>query len=277
MFKRFFRYMDEAPADGGEGGAAPIVEPGAPAAPAAGSVLDAVASTPVGIPEKYQVKLEDGTIDQDASVAKLAEAYAHAEKRIGSGDLPPKAATEYEVKVPEALAGVWDTGADTLLDAFKDKAFAAGMTQAQFDLVIDQYGQIAPGLVAGNAQLSAEESVAALREAWKTPDEFNANVASADRAVKAYGGEDAETIFRLCQRDPVLTQVFARIGKEVDEDHSLEPGQQLGGDTIEALLASDAYKNSKDPAHAAVSAKVSAYYASQAAKDAKAGGAPIGL
>lgn len=287
MFKKWMRYvlMDQAGDDGAAAGGTVVAAetPAVAATPAdaeqpTASVLSSAASTePKGIPEKYQVKNEDGTLNLEASSTKLAEAYANAEKRIGSGDLPPKAATEYEVKVPESLADVWKTDADPLLDAFKDKAFAAGMTQAQFDLVIDQYGQIAPGLVAGNAQLSAEDCTADLKKEWKTDADFTEGVKSAVATVKAYGGEEAAAILEKYGNDPQLIRLMSKIGKELGEDTALDAGQQLGGDTIESLLASPAYKDPKDPAHAAVSAKVSAYYASKAAKDAKSGGTPIGL
>ena len=40
----------------------------------------------------------------EATARKVAEAYTQAERRIGSGDVPPKTAAEYKVNVPEALA-----------------------------------------------------------------------------------------------------------------------------------------------------------------------------
>lgn len=272
----FIRKYREQAGDGGDPGAVVADAPAAPATSATPTALEQVAApAPAAIPEKYQVKNEDGTINLEASSSKLAEAYAHAEKRIGSGDLPPKAAAEYQVTIPESLAGAWEPGADPLLDAFKDKAFAAGMTQAQFDLVIGQYGELAPGLVAGNAQLNAESCTADLKKEWKTDDEFKAGVQSAVSAVNAYAGDEAASILEKYGNDPALIRLLSKIGNEIKEDSSLEPGQQLGGDTIEALEASQAYRDPKDPQHAAVSAKVKAYYDAKAAKDAKSGA--IGL
>ena len=279
MLKKW-KLMEQAGEGGDPGAGAP--EAGAPAAgaaPAEGTVLSAGAApaAPAGIPEKYQVKLEDGSIDQAASVAKLAEAYAHAEKRIGSGDLPPKSAAEYEVTVPEALAGAWDPATDPLLSAFQEKAFAAGMTQAQFDLVINQFGQIAPGLVMGSAQASFEDCAAELEQEWTTDAEFDQGVLKAQAAVKAYGGQDAEAILTKYGNDAALIRLLSRVGRELPEDKSLNPDQVLGGDTIEALLASKAYTDPKDPQHAAVSAKVRAFYDAQNEKNERAGIRPIGL
>jgi hypothetical protein len=292
MFKKWMRYvlMDQAGDDGAASGgaaAAGAQADGAAVAAASGAaaaadgspatVLQAAAGAeqPKGIPEKFQVKNEDGTLNLEASSAKLAEAYSHAEKRVGSGDLPPKTAAEYEVTVPETLAGAWDPAGDTLLDSFKEKALAAGYTQAQFDLAIAAYGDIAPGLVAGNIALSAEECTADLKAAWKTDGEYKAGTEAAARAIKAYGGEEADALLTKYGNDPALIKFLARVGNEVTEDKSLDPGAQLGGDTIEALEASPAYRNASDPQHAAVSARVRAYYEAKAAKDAKTGNVPV--
>lgn len=287
MFKKWMRYvlMDQAGDDGSSGGAGgdsggaaagSAGEAAASGADASATVLQAAAGMePKGIPEKYQVKNEDGSLNLEASSAKLAEAYAHAEKRIGSGDLPPKTAAEYEVTVPESLAGAWDPAGDALLDGFKEKALAAGFTQAQFDLAIAAYGDIAPGLVAGNIALSADECAADLKASWKTDAEFKEGTAAAARAVKAYGGDEANALLTKYGNDPDLIKFLARVGNEVTEDKSLDPGAVLGNDTIEALEASPAYRDPRDPQHAAVSAKVRSYYEKKAAHDAKTGNTPL--
>ncbi|MEN6585113.1 MAG: hypothetical protein ABFE02_03550, partial [Sulfuricella sp.] len=132
------RLMDEVPADGGAGGgapAAPAADPGAPAAPAAAPAADlnplqAAVAGQVTIPEKFQVKNDDGTINHEATAMKMAESYTAAEKRIGSGEVPPKTADEYKFAVPKALEGAWDPAADPQLKDFAAKAHAAGFTQA---------------------------------------------------------------------------------------------------------------------------------------------------
>ena len=289
MFKNWIRYvlMDQASDDGADGGgtpapavapaaAAPAAAPAAAAAEPPATVLQAAApAEPKGIPEKYQVKNEDGTLNLEASSLKLAEAYANAEKRIGSGDLPPKTAGEYEIKVPEKLAGAWDPAADPLMDTFKEKALAAGFTQAQMDLVVETYGDIAPGLVAGTVALSAEECTADLKQTWKTEAEFKDGTGAAARALKAYGGDESEALLTKYGNDPALIRFMSRVGNEVAEDKSLDPGQGLGSDTIEQLEASKAYRDPSDPQHANVSAKVRQYYEAKAAQDAKAGNIPL--
>ena len=106
---RHYVFMDAAGDGGDPGGGAASGDAGTTAAagaadgaagtggdPAGGqTALQAGADTgAVSIPEKYQVKKEDGSIDIEASSLKLAEAYGHLEKRLGSGDAPPKTAEE---------------------------------------------------------------------------------------------------------------------------------------------------------------------------------------
>lgn len=74
---------------------------------------------------------EDNTLDLEASSRKLADAYTAAEKRIGSGDIPPKSAEEYTVTVPDAFKESFDPKADEGFKAFSGKMHALGLTQKQ--------------------------------------------------------------------------------------------------------------------------------------------------
>lgn len=300
-FWRIFHVrMDEANAgEGGGAGAAPAgSDNGAAAAgtgegqavaggaggsqgtDAPGSVLAAAGSQgqpqTVAIPEKYQVKKEDGSLDVEASSLKLAEAYGHLEKRMGSGDAPPKTAEEYQVAVPDALKDALDPKTDPLLGAFLKDAHAAGLTQKQMDLVMGKYFELAPQLLAGNSQLSSEECIADLRSEWKDDATFKGEVSKAFRAAQAYGGADTEAILADYGNDPRIIRMLSRIGGEMSEDSSLNPGgTQIGGQTVESLMTSEAYTNPKHADHARVSAQVQAYFNQQAERAAKAGNTPL--
>ena len=103
---------------------------------------------------------DDGSLDIDASSRKLAEAYGHLEKRVGSGDVPPKASTEYQVAVPEPLKEAFgDLNADPMFTQFRDDMHGLGLTQKQFDGVMSRYFELVPQLVQGGAALTAEETV----------------------------------------------------------------------------------------------------------------------
>lgn len=214
----------------------------------------------VAIPEKYQVKKEDGSLDIEASSLKLAEAYGHLEKRMGSGDLPPKTADEYQFNLPDALKDA-DFSGDQLLQQFKQDALAKGFTQEQFDFVMGKYFEIAPGLMAGARQLSMDDCVAELKTEWKSEAQYGSEMRKAQQAVQAYGDKDAQGLMNDYGNDPRFVRLMNRVGAELGEDRSVNPGGTLqGGKNVESLMASEAYNNPKHPDHASVSAQVSAYY-----------------
>lgn len=230
----------------------------------------------VAIPEKYQVKKEDGTLDIEASSQKLAEAYGHLEKRMGSGDLPPKTAEEYAIEVPDALKETWNPKDDPLLGDFLKDAHAAGLTQKQVDLVMGKYFEMAPALVNGSRQLSADECVTDLRSEWKTEDQYKAEVGKAYKAAMAYGDKDADAIIKDYGNDPRIVRFMARVGNELGEDRSLNPGgSQQGGQSVESLMQSEAYNNPKHADHARISAQVQRHFQSQADANARSGNVPI--
>lgn len=228
------------------------------------------------IPEKYQVKKEDGTLDVEASSLKLAEAYGNLEKRMGSGDAPPKTAEEYEITVPDALKETWNPKEDVLLNEFLKDAHAAGFTQKQVDLAMARYMELAPALVNGSKQLSADDCVADLKTEWKTEDQYKDGVNKAYKAAVGFFGNDAEAMIKEYGNDPRFIRGLSKMGAEMGEDKSINPdGSQQGGNSVETLMASEAYTNAKHPDHARVSAQVQKYFQGKAKADEKAGTGPI--
>jgi hypothetical protein len=230
----------------------------------------------VAIPEKYQVKKEDGTLDVEASSLKLAEAYGHLEKRMGSGDIPPKTAEEYAIAVPDALKDTWTPKDDPLMGEFLKDAHAAGLTQKQMDMVMGKYFEMAPALVNGSRQLSADECVTDLRSEWKTDEQYKTEVGKAYKAAMAYGDKDADAIIKDYGNDPRIVRFMARVGNELGEDRSLNPGgSQQGGASVESLMTSEAYNNPKHADHARVSAQVQRHFQAQADANARSGNVPV--
>lgn len=256
----------------GAGGAAAGSEAGSQTALAAGAETGAVS-----IPEKYQVKKEDGSIDIEASSLKLAEAYGHLEKRLGSGDAPPKTAEDYQIAVPDTLKDVWNPKEDPLLGEFLKSAHAAGMNQKQVDLAMQTYLDVVPKLLEGSKTLSSEECTAELQKAWNTPEQYKAEVRKAYQAAIAYGDADAEAILKDYGNDPRVIRLLARVGGEMGEDRSVTPpgGGIPQGQTAESLMMSEAYNNPKHPEHATVSRQVADHFARQAEAAAKSGNVPI--
>lgn len=276
-------FMDEADAgEGGGGGGSELPPDGAGATDngtiQSGSVLAGAGQEHApAIPEKYQVKKEDGSLDIEASSLKLSEAYSHLEKRMGSGDLPPKTAEEYEITVPDSLKDVISNPKeDPLLGAFLKDAHASGLTQKQVDFVMGKYFDIVPQLAGESKKLSNDECVADLRNEWKTDDQYKAEVSKAFKAAQAYGGSDTEALLNEYGNDPRVIRLLARVGGELGEDSSLNPGGTIqGGQTVEQLMMSEAYSNPKHADHARVSAQVKAYHDNLAAKAARSGNTPL--
>lgn len=273
MFKRkHFPLMDSTPgaAGGGDGGtgAPEAAATAADTATASGSVLStgkpaagapsAGSATGDWLPEKFRV-LNGDTLDVEASARKLAESYSGLEKRVGSGDVPPKTAEEYALTVPDQFKDSWQE--DDRYKAFRADAHAAGLTQKQFDFVMGKYFTVAPELVQGAGAASMEQATTELKTTWKTDAEFKANVASAHKAFMAFADPADRERMDEIGNSPVALRILAKIGKEMGEAGGIpaEAGS-TGVDDIKALLVSEAAGNPKHPDHKATRAKIDAYY-----------------
>lgn len=289
MWKRRFPLMDAATGDGNGGGAGGGGDAGAGNGAGAGAAgggagdagaaaLAAGAGTPAAIdsviPEKYRVSNAEGQFDLDASARKLAEAYGNAEKRIGSGDIPPKSASEYTATVPDNFKDTFDPANDAGFKAFTEKAHAAGITQKQLDVVMDAYYQMAPGLVAAGNALDEQSATAALKEVWATPDAYSSNIRHAYNAANALAqkaGVEVDTLLdpKGLGNNPTFIRVLAALGPEFAED-VLPGGQSLGSDmsddAVNELMRSEAYTNPRHADYEKVSAQVRTYFARKAGK-----------
>ena len=279
---KFFRLMDAAAGDGGDGGGAGGGEQGGAAADngatggeqggeggaasALGTGGDGGAApvwTLESVPEKYRVKKEDGSLDVEATFGKVDQARSAAEKRIGSGDIPPKDFSGYKMpEVPEAFKDVkFETG------DFAKKAHAMGLTQKQYEGVMSEYLTLLPQIVGNDQQAAASEVVSTLRETWG--DQADANFSKAFRAANALAeaaGLTYPEIEKALGNNPVALRLLAAVGGEMSEDktpNAANGGGGAPGFNIDAALASPAYLNAKHPDHKKVSADVKAYYDKQ--------------
>lgn len=210
-------------------------DPSTPAAPApapTGSVLDSGAQ-PDYFPEKYQVKKEDGSLDLEQSSRKLAESYKHLETRLGSGDIPPKTADEYEVKLEGVEGFDWNEfKADESTQSFLKGAHAKGLTNAQVEYVLSEYMKAAPGLVEGGVQLSQQDCAATLKAAWGDEQAMTQNVRASYRAAETFASEPGKPgNFAALQakygNDPDFIAFTANIGRELKEDNAINGGAQV--------------------------------------------------
>lgn len=304
LWKRFY-VMDQASGDGAAGGgaagagaadggsagagasagAAGAGGDGAGAAagqgPGAGaSVLESGANgTPTEfIPEKYRVNKDDGTFDLEASSRKLAEAYTNAEKRIGSGDIPPKTADEYSVAVPDAFKESFDPKTDEGFKAFAGKMHGLGLTQKQLDGVMESYFEMAPKLVVGAAALDGASAKAQLEKVWAPQGGFDHQVRNAYQGAAAIAAKAGISIDDIMAPQGLgnnvqFLRMMAAIAPEFAEDTStggLTIGSATSEEQINELMMGEAYKNTRHPDHDKVSKQVKAFF------DRKYGTAAVG-
>jgi hypothetical protein len=270
-YKKTFRLMNEAgeggdtggggtavdavaTATGGEGQAASVLATGATAA------TETVAPIHETIPEKYRVNKEDGTFDLEASARKLADGQAHLEKRLGSGDVPPKTADDYALELPEGIDFEALKG-EPEMQALLKSGHEAGLNNKQMSWAVNQ--MIAA--VQGNAEEVAAQATATLKDVWKTDAEFKQNVDQAYKAASAFM-EPAELEQFMKRGGPgdnaSIIKMLAKVGAEMGEDKPVADANSSTSEaqSVSSLMASDAYSNPKHPEHSQVKAKVDAYY-----------------
>lgn len=293
MFKRRFHAILDSSLDAG-GGAPPAAAP-APAAATTGAAgllgaAPAAAPAPAGqsapppaapapapasatpwdaIPEKYRVKAADGQPDLGASALKLAEAYGHAERRIGTGDVPPKSADEYKTTVPEALAGKVDSAqleASDDFKAFKTSMHAAGLTQKQLDAVTGELLARSIKLQEAAQGPTLEQASAELRKTWRSDAEFSQATTRMDQAWSAFAGEGDQEQLEAALKIPAVARLLAKVGAEMEEDQPIQAGTPAAKSWEEqsaAIRANPAYLDASHPQHKQLTEQLSALYAAR--------------
>jgi hypothetical protein len=211
------------------------------------------------LPEKFRVKGDGDALDITASSRKLAEAYKHAEGRLGTGDAPPKTAEEYEVKL-ESDVIKWDEfKADETNKAFLKAAHAKGMTNAQLEFVLSEYAQRAPALAQGAAQLDTESTLATMRETWGADTDKQMGLAVKAALAAGFTNDDlggAEF------NSPALIKMAAFFGAQMGEDQP-PSGGGVSAESVEDLMRSPAYGDPKHPDYNRVNRQVQAHFERQ--------------
>ncbi|NMX27101.1 hypothetical protein HBO14_11245 [Pseudomonas sp. WS 5406] len=255
-------------AEAGEGG-----DPSTPAAPAApaptGSVLDSGNTGTDYIPEKYRVNKEDGSLDLEQSSRKMGEAYKHLETRMGTGDVPPKSADEYAVKLEGVEGFDWDEfKADPDTQSFLKGAHAKGLTNDQVQYVIGEYMKAAPALIGGAETLDLQGCTDALKAVWSDDKSMSQNVRASYLASSTFANAEGlgsyEALNRKFGKDPDFIAFTANIGKELKEDTAINGGAQVSEADF-AIKAAELRKQlevlpAHDPKRKGVQAELDAMY-----------------
>lgn len=230
----------------------------------AGSVLAASdLAQPQGfLPEKYQVLKEDGSVDLEQSARKLSEGYSHLERRLGTGDIPPRSVDEYNIDLKSELYSFEDFKQEPENLEFLDKARELGVTPKQLEFMLGEYAKRLPELVQVGKELTIEDAHQSLSQVWKSEADFNNNLRSAYQAFQRYAApEDLQHIDEI-GNNPIVIKLLANIGKAFQEDAGI--GRSLGfqQQDIKQIMASEAYRNPNHPDHRATHEKVKRHYES---------------
>jgi len=218
------------------------------------------------IPEKFHVTKDDGTLDIEASARKMAENYGNLEKRLGTGDVPPKEASEYKIEPPEAM-GEYKAADDPQMQGFLKDAHKAGLTQGQLDVVMKHYFQAVPQLAGAFQQVDQQQAAESLQKVWGTDEkEFQrhaglAHVAASAAAERA--GVSMEEIEAAgLGNNPVFLRLMSALGSEFKEDKGAGKTSfsTFGEEDVRKLETSEAYTNPRHPEHERVSQRVRQYY-----------------
>lgn len=233
---------------------------------AAGGAEAGAAGTvpPLGerIPEKLRVLKADGTLDVEASAGKLLEGYGQLEKRLGTGDAPPKTVEEYAPKTErfdlDTLKG------DPEYTGFLKAAHAKGITNDQLGFVLDTFADRLDKL--GPLPMSTADFMADMKaNHWKGEGEYEQNMALGLRTLRAFSPNLTAAELASIPNNPTIAKVLAAIGKELGEDRQILNLQPMSEGDFEsqlaALQASEAYNNASHPEHKQALAKSDALFA----------------
>lgn len=188
-----------------------------------GSAVAAVAATAgdwmTQIPDKYVVKGADGSVDPSQSVPKLAQAYNELMKRMVAGEAPPADENAYDVKELPHGVDFAELKKDEKFRTWLKGAHSKGMSNAQVQHAMEGLSEF----IVGEMSYTADEGAAALREVWKTDEEFKSNANAAWRAANAAAQKAGVSFAELDAafgNNPMWLRVMASLGKEMAEDRS---------------------------------------------------------
>lgn len=227
------------------------------------------------MPEKFHVKHEDGTLDEAATLAKLAKSYKELEAHKGVIADVPETPEAYTLEILDAEGEPLDAAVleefkgDPLFQSFAKDALEQKFSQAQMNFAVQRYMDAVPKLMEADKQLTRDEASAELSKLWANEQAFNANLVGAKSAITAYGGEAddmAGSRSRLEEKfgnDPDFLAFAARIGSEMKEDRPANGSIISSEMDVDALMKGKAYWDPNDPDHARVKAKVAEHFASK--------------
>lgn len=217
-------------------------------------------TSPFSFPEKFQVKNGD-ELDFTASAQKMSEAYTSLEKRFGAGEARPADITGYKFGEQFGEGFGERFMADPATKPFLEKAHELGLNSAQLNFMVGELIASQPAPAETSTGFTQQQAQEELQKTWAEPADYNRNMLAADRAAKFGFGEDYDRCLARYGNDPAIIRLLAKVGGELSEDSIRLSGlPQLSADSIDDLMKSDAYRDSKHPDHRRVSQQVRNYF-----------------
>lgn len=210
-------------------------------------------SIETAIPDKFKVTAEDGSVDYKATVAKLSESYSGLEKRVGTGDLPPKTVDDYKLEREDFE----EFKADESNKEFLAEAHKHGITNKQLDFLISEYDKRAVNLVSNSSQIDTDTTVQTLQQEWG--QDYEKNIFNAVKAAKACGITEDQIQDPLIGNNVAFIKMAAYFGSQINEDKPVTNGTPVNVD-INSLMRSPAFFDPKHPEHKSVKAQIDSYY-----------------
>lgn len=227
-----------------------------------------VANESLAFPEKYTVKNEDGTVNIEETAKKVTEGYNHLAKKMGeTGGLVPDKPEGYKIEFDAKELGLPENVSPEILQSdpsFKEfigKAHQAGFTNEQINLVAGEYLQAVQSVFDRKMDDDKAAAQKILSENWKTPDELNRNLSNARKAFEYFASDEEKAQIDSIGNNPVMISLLAKIGSTMREDSPIMQAQSSESrETIQSLMESEAYLDTKHPDHTRVGAVISKYY-----------------
>lgn len=207
------------------------------------------------VPEKFKVISEDGSVDYKATVAKLSESYSGLEKRVGTGDLPPKTVDEYQIEREDFDLKEFKT--DPSNKEFLESAHKHGITSKQLDFLLSEYDKRAVDLVSISSQFDTDQTIQSLQTEWGS--HYETNIFSAIKAARSAGLTDEQINDPIIGNNPAIIKALSYFGSQMTEDKPINSGTAVKTD-IQALMRSEAFFDPKHPDHKSVKTQIDSYY-----------------
>lgn len=220
------------------------------------------------LPERFRVKGEGDALNFEESGKKVAGAYAELEKRMKDTGLPPESPEKYEFKPAKGQENLQLDGERTA--AAKKGLHALGLTQKQYQGVMEMYVAELSGIVERGTEIGAGKAKEALSKVWGAPDsdQFKGQLGLAHKAFMAFADDADKAEMDKIGNHPVILKILAKVGRELQEDSQVT-GEIMSSESVEQLMKDPAYFNVADPRHREVVGKVQRHFKAQAEAEAR--------